>query len=97
MEEEKEKKGERTWTEQIEVAGSELVERVKELVQEGNVRRLIIRNADDQVLLEVPLTPVVAIGAVLTVFNPLLIALGAMAVLLTRVKIEVVRTTDEGH
>ncbi len=97
MEEEKEKKGERTWTEQIEVAGSELVERVKELIQEGNVSRLIIRNADGQTLLEVPLTPVVAVGAALTVLYPLLVALGAMAALLTRVKIEVVRTKDENR
>lgn len=37
----------RTWTEEIEVAANELVDRVKELVQEGNVRRLIIRTPDD--------------------------------------------------
>jgi hypothetical protein len=33
-----------TFTEQIEIAGNELVERTKELIEEGNVRRLIIRN-----------------------------------------------------
>jgi hypothetical protein len=47
---------EHAWTEQIEIAGSELVDRTKELIEEGNVRRLIIRNPDDEKLLEVPLT-----------------------------------------
>lgn len=87
-----EKKEERTWIEEIEVAGSQVVERVKELISEGNVRRLIIRNADGNVLLEIPLTAGVVVGGALTLFYPLLAALGAMAALLARVKIEVVRT-----
>jgi hypothetical protein len=53
---------EHTWTEQIEIAGSELVDRTKELIAQGNVRRLIIRNQDDEKLLEVPLTTGVAVG-----------------------------------
>lgn len=57
---------EHTWTEQIEIAGSELVERTKELIAEGNVRRLIIRKPeDDKKLLEVPLTTGVAVGGAL--------------------------------
>ena len=83
---------ERTWTEQIEVAGSELVDRTKELISEGNVRRLIIRNSDDDKLLEVPLTAGVMVGGAFTLIAPILAALGAMAALLGRVKIEVVRT-----
>ena len=47
---------ETTWTEEIEITGSQLVDRVKELVDEGNVRRLIIRTSDDRTLLEIPLT-----------------------------------------
>lgn len=81
-----------TFTEQIEIAGSELVDRTKELIQEGNVRRLIIRNQDDEVLLEVPLTAGVAVGGVVTLIAPVLAALGAMAALLTHVKVEIVRT-----
>lgn len=57
---------EHTFTEQIEIAASELVDRTKELIEEGNVRRLIIRNPDDEVLLEVPLTTGVAVGGVVT-------------------------------
>ena len=83
---------ERTWTEQIEVSGSELVGRTKELIAEGNVRRLIIRNSDDDKLLEVPLTAGVMVGGALTLITPILAALGAMAALLLWVKIEVIRT-----
>lgn len=89
-------KEEHTWTEQIEIAGSELVERTKELIEEGNVRRLIIRNQDDKLLLEVPLTAGVAVGGVVTVVAPVLAALGAMAALLARVKVEIVRTSGGG-
>ena len=87
-------KNQRDWVEEMEVAGGELVERVKELVAQGNVRRLIIRSADDEVLLEVPLTPAVVIGGVATAFNPVLAALGALAALIARLKIEVVRVVD---
>jgi diacylglycerol kinase family enzyme len=83
---------EHTWTENIEIAGSELVDRTKELIAEGNVRRLIIRNQDDEKLLEVPLTTGVVVGGAFTLLAPILAALGAMAALLARVKVDVVRT-----
>ena len=89
------KKEESTWTEEIEVAGSELVECVKELIQEGTVCRLIIRNPNDEVLLEVPLTTGLAIGGVVTLLAPVGAALGALAALLAKVKVGVVRTTGE--
>jgi hypothetical protein len=55
---------EHTFTEQIEIAASDLVDRTKELIEEGNVRRIIIRNQDDEVLMEVPLTAGVVVGGV---------------------------------
>ena len=90
-------KNQRDWVEEMEVAGNELVERVKSLVAEGNVRRLIIRNANNDVLMEVPLTPAVVVGGVATVVSPVLAALGALAALIARLKIEIVRveTIDE--
>ena len=81
----------RTFTEEIEVAGNQVVERVQELVKEGNVRRLIIRNADDKVLLEMPLTIGAVAGGAIAIAVPWLAALGAFAALVTRVKIEIVR------
>ena len=89
--------GEHTWTEQIEMAGSELVDRTKELIAEGNVRRLIIRNPDDEKLLEVPLTAGVVVGGAFTLVAPILAALGAMAALLAWVKVEIVRTESKAE
>jgi hypothetical protein len=86
---------ENTFTEQIEIAASDLVERSKELIEEGNVRRLIIRNQDDEVLMEVPLTAGVVVGGAVTIVAPVLAALGALAALLTHVKVEVVRTRKD--
>lgn len=79
------------FAEEIEVAAEGLADRVKELIQEGNVRRLIIRKENGDKLLEVPLTAGVAVGGVLTIIWPLVTALAAMTGLLTRVKIEVIR------
>jgi hypothetical protein len=89
-------KEERTWTEEMEIDAGELVDRVKKLIEEGNVRRLIIRKPNDEILLEVPLTAGVAVGGVVTLFAPVLAALGALAALLAQVKIQIVRTEGEG-
>ena len=87
---------EHTFTEQIEITASDLVDRTKELIEEGNVRRIIIRNEEDEVLMEVPLTAGVVVGGAVTIVAPVLAALGALAALLTHVKIEVVRErTDD--
>jgi len=86
---------ERTWSETIEVTGNRLVDEVKELVQESAVRRLIIRKPDDEVLIEIPLAAGVAVGGFMTLFAPVLAALGAMAALIAQFRIEVVRTVEE--
>src|SRR5215210_6201398 len=86
---------ERTFTEQIEIAASDLVDRTKELIEEGNVRRIIIRNEEDEVLMEVPLTAGVVVGGAVTIVAPVLAALGALAALLTHVKVEVVRERQD--
>jgi hypothetical protein len=79
------------WTEEIEIAASDLIATVKKLIAEGNVRRLIIKNTDGQSLLEIPLTAGVVIGGTLVLLAPVLAALGALAALLSKVKIEIVR------
>ena len=89
------KKEKHGWKEEIEIVGDQLVGRVKELIKEGNVRRLIIRNSDDDVLLEIPLTAGLAVGGVTTVIAPVLVALGAMAALIASFKVEVVRRPDK--
>jgi len=84
-----------TWIEEIEITGNQLVDYVKGLIHEGNVRRVIIRTSDDKTLLEVPLTAGVAVGGVLTVFTPVFAALGALAALLVNVKLQIVRLDTE--
>lgn len=85
----------KTVTEQIEVAGSQLVDRVKELVAEGNVRRLIFRAPDDKVMMEMTVTTGAVLGGAITLAAWWLAALGAIAALVARVRIEVVREVDE--
>jgi hypothetical protein len=86
--------GRHSFAETVEIAGDQLVAKVKELIKEGNVRRLIIRHADGHVLLEIPLTTGLAVGGVTTVIAPVLVALGAMAALIASFKIEVVRQPE---
>jgi hypothetical protein len=85
------------WVEEVNLAGKDLVENVKSLVQQGNVRRLILRRSSGEILLEVPLTATVIAGGALLVFNPMLAALGALAALVAEVKLEVVRELAEGE
>ena len=88
-------KNKNEWREEFEVKGKDLVERVKELIQEGNVRKLIIYKSDGSVLMEVPLTASVIAGSAMLVLTPVLAALGAAAAFLAEVKIEVVRMSDD--
>lgn len=82
----------RTFTEEIELAGSQLVERIKELVAEGNVRTLRVRTPEaEDPFLELPLTGGVVGGGVLLLAAPWLAALGALAAIVAKVKVEIVR------
>jgi len=76
--------------ERYKVAGEKLVTKVKELLQEGNVRRIIIKNDEDKTLIEIPLT----IGVVGAAIFPIWAAVGAIAALVTSCSIEVERTDD---
>jgi hypothetical protein len=89
-----ETKEERTWSEEFELAGTQLVEQVKGWIAEGNVRRLILRTPDNSLVLEIPLVAGAVVGGVLTVFAPLLAVLGAIASVLAHVKVEIVRVEE---
>lgn len=82
----------KTWTEEFVIKAGDLVDKVKELIESGNVRRIIIRNADDHILMEIPLTAGVAVGGALTIFAPVLVALSAMAALLADIKVQIIRS-----
>jgi hypothetical protein len=87
----------KTFTEEIEIAGNQLVEQVKSLVEEGNVRQLRITSADKKLELEMPLTIGILAGGAVALAAPWIAVLGAFAALVVRAKIEVVREikTDE--
>ena len=74
--------------ERYRVAGEKLLSKVKELLQEGNIRRITIKNDDDKTLIEIPLT----IGVVGAAIFPVWAAVGAIAALVTDCSIEVERT-----
>lgn len=85
----------RSFSEEIEIAGHQLIERIRELVAEGNVRLVRIRTESGQVFLEIPLTAGAIAGGVVVLAAPWLAAIGAIAGLATRVSIEIVRTGDD--
>jgi hypothetical protein len=76
----------KTWWETIKVQSGELVDTVKKLVREGNVRRIIIKQGDRTVA-EFPLTA----GVVGALFAPILAAIGALAALINDCSIAVER------
>ncbi len=71
--------------EEFKVSGEDVVKKVKELIKEGNIRRIIIKNEEDKVLVEFPLT----IGVVGVALLPMWAAIGAVAALVTKCTIVV--------
>jgi len=86
----------RRFGEEIEIAGHQLIERIKELLAEGNVRTLRIRAESGQVFLEIPLTAGALAGGVVVLTAPWLAAIGALAGLAAKVRIEVIRNDEDG-
>ncbi len=81
---------ENTKQESFSVSGESLLKKVKELINEGNIRRIIIKTKEDKTLIELPLS----IGVVGVVLAPALAAVGAIAALVTECKIIVERRED---
>ena len=81
---------EKVRTEEIQTTGEELIAKVKELVREGNIRRIIIKNEEGKTLIEIPLT----LGVVGAVLLPVLAAVGAVAALVADCTIVVEKVED---
>jgi hypothetical protein len=77
----------KSYTEELQVMGEQLLSKVKELLHEGNVRRIIIKQ-EGRTIMEFPLT----IGVVGVVAAPVLVAIGAISALIAQCSIEVVRS-----
>ena len=89
VEPEVEMKKERGYREELQVMGEQLLTKVKELLHEGNVRRIIIKH-EGQTVMEFPLT----VGVVSVLAMPQLVAIGAISALLAQYSIEVVRIEE---
>jgi hypothetical protein len=78
---------EKVHTETVEVKGDDLLAKIKQIVHEGNVRRITITDKEGHRLMEIPLT----VGVVGVVLLPVFAAVGALAALVAECSIEVER------
>ena len=74
-------------TSEFKVKGEELMQKIRELIEEGNVHRIIIKDDTGKVYLEIPVT----LGVIGAVIAPILAAVGALAVWAADFTIEVIR------
>jgi len=72
------------------VKGEQLLEKIKQLLHEGNIRRIIIKDVKGNVFMEIPLT----IGVVGTALLPVLAAVGALAALVSDFTIQIIKRDD---
>jgi hypothetical protein len=70
-------------TEEFKIDGEQLLGKVKEIIHEGNIRRITIKNEKGETLLEIPLT----FGAIGVILAPTLAAVGAVAALVAKCSI----------
>jgi hypothetical protein len=77
-------------TEEFKVEGEKVVAKIKEIFHEGNIRKVIIKDKDGKILIEIPMT----IGVVGALIAPQLAAIGAIAALLTEATIMVEKQED---
>ena len=89
-----ENKEDKSWIEEIEVVGEQLVEKIKELAQESQVRRVRILQPDGDIAVDIPLTVGAIAGGALVLAAPILAVVGAIAAFATKVKIGIVREDD---
>jgi Flp pilus assembly pilin Flp len=79
------------FVEEVQVLGRDLVEKVKSLIHEGNVRRIIVRDEHGNTFVEIPVT----VAAVSVVLAPVLAALGAISALVAKFTVVVVRAGEK--
>lgn len=79
---------EKVHTEEFRVNGEELLARIKQILHEGNIRRIIIKDKDGKTVIEIPMT----LGVVGMLLAPTLAAIGAVAALVTEATVVVEKT-----
>jgi hypothetical protein len=81
-----------TRSEEFQFSGDTLLAKIKEIIRQGNIRRIIIKNEEGRVLIDVPLT----VGVVGTLLAPQLAAIGAIAALVLKGSIVIEKETTPG-
>jgi hypothetical protein len=82
--------GQKTRTEEFKLNGDEILNKIKELLHQGNIRRIILKGEDGKTFLEVPLT----VGVVGALIAPVWAAIGAIAALVSKLTIVVEKTEN---
>jgi hypothetical protein len=77
-------------SEEFKLSGGEVLDKVKSLIHEGNIRRIILKNEDGKTYMEIPLT----VGLVGAALLPIFAAVGAVAAIATRMVIVVEKIED---
>ena len=75
-------------TEEFKLEGGKVLDKIKELIHQGNIRRIILKTEEGKTLIEIPLT----VGLVGAALLPILAAVGALAAVVTRMVILVEKT-----
>lgn len=82
---------EKSHTEEFRVDGEKLIGKVKEVIHEGNIRRIIIKDKDGKTMLEIPMT----FGVVGALIAPQLAAIGAIAALITEATVVIEKEENQ--
>jgi hypothetical protein len=86
----KQKNEKKSKKEEFKLDGSDIINKIKELIHEGNIRRIILKNEEGNTLIEIPLT----LGVVGAALVPVLAAVGAIAALVAKLTIVVEKIED---
>lgn len=78
----------RTRTEEFKLEGGKVLDKIKELIHQGNIRRITLKNEEGKTLIEIPLT----LGLVGAALLPVFAAVGALAAVVTRMVIVIEKT-----
>lgn len=81
----------RTRTEEFKIEGGKVLDKIRELIHQGNIRRIILKNEEGRTLIEIPLT----LGLVGAALLPVFAAVGALAALVTRMTLVVEKHSED--
>ena len=79
-----------TFVQEVQVLGRDLVDKVRELIHEGNVQRIVVKDEHGHTFVEIPVT-IAAVGAIV---SPVLAAVGAISAMFAKFTIVIVRNSE---